>query len=241
MKCGHCHQSGKTLQHVRECSGTARIPEVSGTRPEPRYLGNSAWGVQAREFLAEQQQQDPSEFLGLNKEEGPTQKQLDYAHSLLRDRQPYGAVLDAENTGGSNSAHEVLNSMSKKALSEFIDKMLTRPRRDSQSARTSTILVDEGFYLHNDQYYKVQRAVHGSGHLYAKRWVVPTGGGGEPFWEMAAGAVSALRPEEELTREQAAEFGHLYGVCVRCGRTLTDEASIAAGIGPICAGKAGWM
>lgn len=32
-------------------------------------------------------------------------------------------------------------------------------------------------------------------------------------------------------------FGHALGVCGVCGRTLTDDQSIAAGIGPICAGK----
>ncbi|UVK63844.1 hypothetical protein SEA_LILYPAD_40 [Gordonia phage LilyPad] len=40
-----------------------------------------------------------------------------------------------------------------------------------------------------------------------------------------------------LTLEEAQNFGKLYGFCVRCGRTLTDEGSKAAGIGPICAGK----
>lgn len=39
--------------------------------------------------------------------------------------------------------------------------------------------------------------------------------------------------------EEAAmiRYGHALGVCGRCGRTLTDEASRAAGIGPICAAK----
>jgi hypothetical protein len=32
-------------------------------------------------------------------------------------------------------------------------------------------------------------------------------------------------------------YGHELGVCGRCGRTLTDEDSRAAGIGPICASK----
>ena len=32
-------------------------------------------------------------------------------------------------------------------------------------------------------------------------------------------------------------YGHELGVCGRCGRTLTDEESRAAGIGPVCAGK----
>jgi hypothetical protein len=220
-KCPGCNGKHDTIEEYRVCqtgSRGPRITEVAGTRPAPQ----------------------PKDFLGLGQPERPSGKALDWAHTLLRDREPYGNVLDAENTGGSNAAHEVLNSMDAQAISKFIDKMKTRPRRATQPGRTTAVHVEEGFYLHDHQYYKVQRAVHGSGHLYAKRWVVPTGGGGEPFWEMAAGAVSALRPEEALTIEEAAEFGHLYGCCVRCGRTLTDEESIAAGIGPICAGKMGW-
>jgi hypothetical protein len=40
-----------------------------------------------------------------------------------------------------------------------------------------------------------------------------------------------------MTVEEAKAFGLLYGRCIVCGRTLTDEKSIADGIGPICAAK----
>jgi hypothetical protein len=40
-----------------------------------------------------------------------------------------------------------------------------------------------------------------------------------------------------MSLEEAKAFGRLYGVCVRCGATLTDEQSIEAGIGPVCAGR----
>ncbi len=40
-----------------------------------------------------------------------------------------------------------------------------------------------------------------------------------------------------MTLEQAQEFGKLYGVCCRCAADLTDEDSIARGMGPVCAGK----
>jgi Family of unknown function (DUF6011) len=39
--------------------------------------------------------------------------------------------------------------------------------------------------------------------------------------------------------EQASKrYGRELGNCGRCGRTLTDDASRAAGIGPVCASKA---
>jgi len=51
------------------------------------------------------------------------------------------------------------------------------------------------------------------------------------------GAVRRLRPEHRMSLEEAKEFGALYGTCCVCGRTLTNEDSIEAGIGPVCAGK----
>jgi hypothetical protein len=45
-------------------------------------------------------------------------------------------------------------------------------------------------------------------------------------------ATIAVDPHAAMIR-----YGHELGECGRCGRTLTDEASRAAGIGPICQGK----
>lgn len=45
-------------------------------------------------------------------------------------------------------------------------------------------------------------------------------------------ALIAADPHAAMVR-----YGHELGECGRCGRTLTDEASRAAGIGPICASK----
>ncbi len=39
------------------------------------------------------------------------------------------------------------------------------------------------------------------------------------------------------TLEQAKAYGRKTGRCMVCGRKLTHPASIAAGIGPVCAGK----
>lgn len=85
---------------------------------------------------------------------------------------------------------------------------------------------------------KVQRAVHGSGKLYAKRLVPPPPGGnardGEWVYEGRNGAFRSLSEDTLMTLEDAQEYGHLYGVCCRCGALLTDEQSIADGIGPVC-------
>lgn len=110
--------------------------------------------------------------------------------------------------------------------------------------RNTSRNITEGMWKIGEQIYKVQRAIHGSGHLYAKV-LVKHGAGDrlEDGWsfERAYGAMKDLREKgEPLTLEEAKAFGKLYGVCCRCGITLTDEESIDAGMGPICAGKEGW-
>lgn len=119
--------------------------------------------------------------------------------------------------------------------------------RESHRAMKKRVAeVTEGMYRTSDgRIYKVQKAVHGSGNLYAKELVRDVAHGnvfgnvdqGRWKFEYVKGAIRRLRKEDKLTLEQAKEFGALYGTCCVCGRTLTDETSIAEGIGPICAGR----
>jgi hypothetical protein len=46
--------------------------------------------------------------------------------------------------------------------------------------------------------------------------------------------VYKLTSADRMTLEDAKEFGALYGTCCVCGRLLTNEVSIEAGIGPVC-------
>jgi len=95
--------------------------------------------------------------------------------------------------------------------------------------------VEDGIYRKDDVVYKVQYNLAGT-NLYAKRLVLDEEGNGS--WEYAGGVRKVgLTPEHKMTLEQAKEFGALYGTCVACGRRLTNEESIEAGIGPVCASK----
>lgn len=99
--------------------------------------------------------------------------------------------------------------------------------------KPTTGTVDEGMYrLPDGAIAKVQRAVHGSHQLYAKQLDTDTG-----LFDYVPGLIRRLRPEHRMTVEEAGAFGLLYGRCIVCGRTLTDEKSIAAGIGPVCASR----
>jgi Family of unknown function (DUF6011) len=94
----------------------------------------------------------------------------------------------------------------------------------------------EGYILHEGTLYKVQRAIYGSGKLYAKRLDLQAG-----EFVIAKGMMSYLRESERIDEAQAIEFGRelevtpemgIYGKCILCGRPLTDEDSIRNRVGP---------
>lgn len=119
-------------------------------------------------------------------------------------------------------------------ISRWIDRLISKVSelRKAQQA----VKIEDGMYVLDGTIYKVQHAVHGSGKQYAKR-LVPGAPGERATFEYAPGMVRKLRPEHRMTMDQAKEFGELYGTCCQCGRVLTNEDSIEAGIGPICASK----
>lgn len=117
-------------------------------------------------------------------------------------------------------------TLTKSAASKAIDILLSLPSKAQAKAKTT---VAAGFYSLNNDIYKVVVSPQ-TGNTYAK---VFTSDG----WVYAQGAVKKLTAASPLTLEQAKEYGKLYGTCIVCSRTLTDETSIAEGIGPICASK----
>lgn len=102
-------------------------------------------------------------------------------------------------------------------------------------APAKVMVTEAGMYKLGEDIYKVQKAVHGSGNLYAKKLVPGPEFGDKAAFVYAPGAIKDLSANDRMTLDEAKAFGALYGTCCNCGRTLTDEGSIAAGIGPICA------
>ncbi len=134
--------------------------------------------------------------------------------------------------------------------------MLAEARRNTTPKASpvpaAKLVLEDGMYRMDGTIYKVQHAVHGSGNQYAKELIrteaVEASAGSFQYgpieakpagftFAYAQGAVSKLRPEHRMTLEEAKAFGALYGVCCVCGATLTDEKSIANGIGPVCEGR----
>lgn len=124
----------------------------------------------------------------------------------------------------------------KTAASNVIDGLQYAPKRQEPVIDSAQQVESiEGMHRLDGKIFKVQVAKNGSGRMYAKEL---TGDSEEGFqFVYAPGAVRKLSASTRLSLEEAKEFGALYGTCCVCSRTLTDENSIAAGIGPVCAGK----
>jgi hypothetical protein len=136
---------------------------------------------------------------------------------------------------GRDISDAVLGELSRSEASELIDGLLKVKVQPKAQAPQAKVELEAGIYRVDDTWFKVQRAVHGSGFMYAKQLVVD--GPGEAHFEVARGAIRNIRPEHKVSLEEAKQFGQLYGICCQCSATLTDETSIEAGIGPICARK----
>ena len=147
---------------------------------------------------------------------------------------PYASIRQGD--GGLEYVQGLIRKMDPGMLTE-------REAPQAPQGRQQGSEPEAGLYFINGAVHKVQRAVHGSGRMYAKMLNLETG-----EWERARGAASLATAENRLTPERAMEIAKecqsnpewaLYGHCFICGRTLTDEESISAGIGPICIGKLG--
>lgn len=99
--------------------------------------------------------------------------------------------------------------------------------------------IEDGFYeLTDGRIIQVIHAVHGSGHKYGKVLNTDT-----LRFDMAPGVLREVRATGKRIdddQHRCAALGKLYGVCMCCGLELTDEASIEAGIGPVCRTGRGW-
>lgn len=144
----------------------------------------------------------------------PSKKQLAFLRSLAEERD-----VDLE---------EIIPTLDKRGASSWIDKLLAQPKAARIVEMTD---APEGIHFTEGTVYKVQFNREKT-QKYAKR----LSSGGDFVYEGKA-PLRFLNEGTLMSLEQAKEYGQLYGMCCRCGATLTLEASIAAGIGPICGSK----
>lgn len=167
-----------------------------------------------------------------------TEKQLAFLKRLKAERQPTPEAVQAVQLGYQLWDAEAFDT---KAASAVIDVLLAAPLLETPASAPTNQQPPEGMHKVGNEIYKVQVAVHGSGQPYAKRLVLgprdELTGIPEMSWVYAPGASKALTTVTLMPVEAAQEFGRLYNRCCVCGRVLTDETSVARGIGPICEGR----
>lgn len=154
-----------------------------------------------------------------------TDKQVSLIKRLVGERDLGGQAIEDLVTGR-------LEDLAPKQASAVIDRLFQMPKKVA-TAKAPEFVHASGIYQVGTEIFKVYWN-QGKTHMLAKRLVVT--GPGEATFEYA-GAAGRFVPAEvaPMTLEQAKAFGAIYGVCCNCGATLTDETSIEAGIGPVCA------
>lgn len=97
-----------------------------------------------------------------------------------------------------------------------------------------TAELTPGFWVDPDTEHIAEVVESKAGRLYAKL-LDPDDG----RFDYEPGLIRELRAGgwEPLTVEAAAKLGRRFGRCMVCGRHLTNEVSVEAGIGPVCAGR----
>lgn len=161
-----------------------------------------------------------------------TPKQMRYVSSLAAKRQWDPTRPDADLLEG--LADGSVLGLEKWQASDLIGYLLGQPLTGPAQQREDAPKVAEpGYYLREDVVFFVKWNRDRTG-TYAKRMVITNGRGS---WQYAPGAGRSIAAEGliALTVADAARLGHLHGVCVVCGRSLTDPESVARGIGPVCA------
>ena len=114
-------------------------------------------------------------------------------------------------------------------------------RSAERAARTTVALpeVPAGHYAvasktgNNDlDFFRVDRPTEGrwAGYTFVKRVI-----GGHPEYAVRGAEAKAVLARIAADPDAGFRYGREIGRCCRCNRTLTDEASRAAGIGPDCA------
>lgn len=168
-------------------------------------------------------------------QEFATEKQVSFIKSLGNER------ISPTGSWKWGSDPDYFHNLTKAQASSVITKMLALPRKPKETLPIEVPKAKpvEGIHVvHTSKgtaYVKVQKALYGSGRLYSKVWSPSA-----HQFVRVSGWLAKVNEGTLMSKEEAKKFGDLYGVCCRCSRPLTDEESIAAGVGPVCITKMGF-
>jgi uncharacterized protein DUF6011 len=130
---------------------------------------------------------------------------------------------------------------SRQAASDFIGKYKDWPVKVSEVPAVESrepVIVDAGRYAIMDNgVLKFYRVTKGKGRWAGRTFVdVQASDDFHPIRDRAH-RDAILVAIADAPMQAMVRYGHELGVCGKCGRTLTDESSRAAGIGPVCSSR----
>lgn len=121
--------------------------------------------------------------------------------------------------------------------SVLIDKLVNAPY--ASNAQKPWEAVADGVYIvpegGDKVVYRVQ--VGKTGFKSFSRLIPPAVMGGKGKYERVQRGWLICKPEYRATLEEASALGFRWGICIVCGRLLTNEKSVDLGIGPVCRGE----
>lgn len=264
MKCGSCKGDHKTVADVRDCYAEAQYAEESAKAEAEAERRNEQWfeergGAVDDPIEREKWAQEDEELAALRRlnemtgEPGrnlASDKQVKYVMDLLAERAWPDPIIEDD-----------VRNMERRQVSKLIDQLKHSPKRsDSPVPEVPAgryALFTEGdtgvSYSYVDRqdlvpfkkshwdFYQVDVPTEGphAGRTFLKRLI---GAPGDYRKERISGMAMAriLTRISENPEEASLNYGKQSGVCGVCRSPLTNDASLARGIGPVCAGKTGW-
>jgi len=228
-----------TLAQYATCTDCKRLGYACGFEGDPDPAGTVSALRGERVALPEQDDPTPDEAPAPSEEELRRSDAIDFAReysgnfdfmrkmrqAVLDDRPFSVKMIDAILRIKAQDEERARLRSQEAALPEIEDgfyELTIQVQDDAPGERSEVVLI-----------IKVKHAIHTSGRQYATFLDIDSG-----RWEYQRGLITDVRKNgKKLTLARAKELGHVYGRCMICGATLTDERSIERGIGPICAGK----
>jgi len=157
----------------------------------------------------------------------PSEKQINFLDKLYAERDHNVPAYD-------------ISTLDRRAASKLIDALMGCPVKQ-RTADTEADSVPAGrFAVTIDGtlgFYKVDAPTEGKW----AGWVFVKQQAGDDYYPVKGARRSqVIKAIEADPKAAMLLYGRELGSCGHCGRTLTDEASREAGIGPVCATKMDW-
>lgn len=171
-----------------------------------------------------------------------TPRQLAFMEDLMTSRRFDGETRPKYRARVSElNSPEARTALTREAASRFIDYLLTLPKIEVPKLPQSWEIPVGRYAVEISDtlaFVKVDRPEEGrwAGYTFVSRQL------SDEFVRVSREQSTAILNQIRKDGTQAAmlRYGRELGVCGECGRTLTNEESREAGIGPVCRAKNGW-